>query len=105
MTAEVANGDWFIMGPPPASFFTGSIAKTLQNCRDSHIFTDGGDCIIHLVILDLANHARHFRVDGTKPLTGGFTVTNVFTEKQIQGGLTSLTDFFTLGIDFHAVSH
>ena len=93
------------MGSSATAFFTGRIAKALENRRDSHVLADGGDGIIHLVILDLANHTRHFRVDGTKSLAGSFTVTNVFTEKQIQGGLATLTYFLTLGVDFHAVSH
>ena len=105
MTAKVANGDRFVMGPTPATFFTWGITEALQDCGDGHIFPNGGDGIIHLVILDFANHTRHFRVDRTKALTRGFTVADVLTEKQFQGGFAAFTDFLALRVNFHALSH
>ena len=69
------------MGTAATAFFAGRIAKTLKDRGDGHVLPDSSDGIIHLVVLDLANHARHFRMNGAEPLAGSLAIANVFTKQ------------------------
>ena len=105
VAGKMADGDTLIVNGTAAALLARGVAEALEDRRERHVAPDGGDGVVHFLVLDLPNHAWHFGVNGAEPLAGRLTVADVFAQQQLESGFAAFANLLALGIDLHAVDH